>query len=319
MKAAFVMGPEQEPAYGDFPDPVASEGEQVIRVTAAAISPLVRSRASGTHYDSPHQYPSVIGVDGVGRLENGRRVYFALPRPPYGAFSEHTVVRVGQCIPIPKSLDDVTAAAIANPGMSSVVAFTERAHLRRGEVVLVNGATGTAGRLAVQIAKHAKASKVIATGRNPESLRDLSALGADVVIPLEEDKSHLEARFHEQFAQGVNVVIDYVWGSSAETLLIAAAKAQPEAMPVRFVSVGSMSGPAITLPSAILRSSAIQLMGSGIGSVPRRRIGVAIYHLFRIVKPAGLRIATKSVPLAEFRSAWVERDSTRRVVLTVGS
>jgi len=203
--------------------------------------------------------------------------------------------------------------------MSSMVAFTERAHLRRGEVVLINGATGTAGRLAIQIAKHAKAGKVIATGRNPESLRDLPALGADVVIPLEEDKSRLEAPFHEQFTQGVNVVIDYLWGSSAEALLIAAAKAQPEATPVRFVSVGSASGPDITLPSAVLRSSAIQLMGSGIGSVPRRRIGMAIYHLFRETNPVGLRIATKSVPLAEFRSAWADRDSTRRVVLTVGS
>ena len=97
-----------------------------------------------------------------------RRVYFVLPRAPYGSMAEQAVVPSAHCVPLPDELDDVTAAAIANPGMSSWAAYTERARLKAGETVLVNGATGTAGRLAVQIAKYLGARKVIATGRNAE-------------------------------------------------------------------------------------------------------------------------------------------------------
>src|ERR1700677_2757722 len=124
-----------------------------------------------------------------------------------------------------------------------------------GETVLINGATGATGRLAVQIAKHLGAKKVIATARNAEALKSVAALGADVTIPLVDDETALEERFKEQFAQGVDVVIDYLWGRSAERLLIAGAKAGKDAMPIRFVQIGSISGPDIALPSAVLRSS----------------------------------------------------------------
>jgi NADPH:quinone reductase-like Zn-dependent oxidoreductase len=166
----------------------------------------------------------VVGVDGVGCLDDGSRVYFALPRPPNGSMAERTVAPSAQCLPLPDDLDDVTAAAIANPGMSSWAAYMERAKLRAGETVLVNGATGTAGRLAVQIAKHFGAKQVIATGRNTESLKEVAALGADVTVPLVADEEVLEESLKEYFARGVDVVVDYLWGRSAERLLIAAAK-----------------------------------------------------------------------------------------------
>jgi len=167
MKAAIVRQAGQTPIYGDFPEPVPAPGDSRITVTAAAISNVARSRASGAHYSSSGEFPLVAGIDGVGRLDDGRRVYFALPRPPYGSMCERTVAPTTQCLPVPDSLDDVMAAAIANPGLSSWVAFTERARLKAGETVLVNGATGMAGQLAVQIAKHLGASKVIATGAQP--------------------------------------------------------------------------------------------------------------------------------------------------------
>ena len=139
-------------------------------MTAAAISHVVKSRASGAHYSASGQFPFVVGIDGVGRLDDGRRVYFVLPRAPYGSMAEQTVAPSAQCLALPDDLDDVTAAAIANPGMSSWAAYKERAKLKAGETVLVNGATGTAGRLAVQIAKHLGAKKVIATARNADAL-----------------------------------------------------------------------------------------------------------------------------------------------------
>src|SRR5580700_11271181 len=184
MKAAIVVQAGQAPIYGDFREPIPVSGEVRVSVRAAALSNVVKSRASGTHYSSSGQLPFVVGIDGVGRLDDGRRVYFALPRAPFGSMSEKTVIRPSQCVPLPDDLDDVTAAAIANPGMSAWAALQERAKLTAGETVLVNGATGTAGRLAVQIAKYMGARKVVATGRNVQALKVLSVLGADVTIPL---------------------------------------------------------------------------------------------------------------------------------------
>lgn len=317
MKAAIISGAGQAPVYGDVPEPVPAAGEMRIAITAAAISPVVKSRASGSHYSSSGKFPFVVGVDGVGRRDDGSRVYFVLPRAPNGAMAERTVVPAAQCVALPENLDDVTAAAIANPGMSSWVAYVERAMLKPGETVLVNGATGTSGRLAVQIARHLGAGKIIATGRNAAALGAVAALGADVTIPLVEDGAALEDSFKPWFAKGVDVVVDYLWGSSAEHLLIAAARAGADAVPIRFVQVGSASGPEISLPSAVLRSSAITLMGSGIGSVPLDRMLACIGDLLRAAVPAGLEIATTPVPLADIEQAWANDDSRRRTVLTM--
>lgn len=318
MRAAIVEAAGKAPVYGEFPDPVLSDGESRVVVTAAGVSQVTRSRASGAHYSSSGQFPFVPGIDGVGRLEDGRRVYFVLPRAPYGAMAEIVPVRPRQSIPLPDELDDVTAAAIANPGMSSWAAYVERAKLRAGETVLVNGATGAAGSLAVQIARHLGAAKVIATGRNVEALREVEALGADVTIALSDDGDALEDAFKQQFADGVDVVIDYLWGWSAERLLVAGAKAGAEAVPIRFVQVGSISGGDITLPSAALRSSAIELMGSGIGSIPMERMTAAIGEVLRAAVPSGFRIATRTAPLADVGRTWVEDDGSRRLVLTTG-
>src|SRR5580704_15125900 len=235
MKAALVMGAGQTPRYADFSEPTPAAGESKITVTAAAISQVVRSRASGRHYSSSGQFPLVAGDDGVGRLDDGGRVYFGMPRAPYGSMAERAVAPPSRCLALPDELDDVTAAAIANPGMSSWAALEERARLQAGETVLINGATGAAGRLAVQIARHLGAKKVIATGRNIESLRSVAALGADVTLPLVADDDALENSFKAQFAAGVDIVIDYLWGKSAERLLIAAAKASEDGVPLRFV------------------------------------------------------------------------------------
>ena len=317
MKAAIVWGAGQTPVYGEFDEPAPSEGERRIAVTAAAVSQVVKSRASGAHYSSSGQFPFVVGIDGVGRLDDGSRVYFVGPRAPYGSMSERTVASSAQCLAVPDDLDDVTAAAIANPGMSSWAAYSERAKLQAGETVLVNGATGAAGRLAVQIARHFGAKKVIATARNADALKSVEALGADVTIPLVEDEAALEDSFREQFALGVDVVIDYLWGKSAERLLIAGAKAGKDAVPIRFVQIGAVAGPNITLPSAALRSSAIQLMGSGIGSIPLDRFVHAIDGLLRAAVPAGFAIAAHAVPLSDVEQAWSRDDSARRTVFTM--
>jgi NADPH:quinone reductase-like Zn-dependent oxidoreductase len=305
MKAGVVMEPGKSPVYADFRDPVSEEGEELITVAASALSQVTKSRASGSHYTAPGNLPAVVGMDGVGRTQDGRRVYFVMPEAPFGGMAEKVAVRQEQCIPLPDHVDDVTAAAIAIPGMSSWAAFKERAHLVAGENVLINGATGAAGRLAVQIAKFLGARKVIATGRDVEALEQLKALGADVTIPLVPSPKELEGMFKEQFGgDGVDVVLDYLWGESAEILIVAAAKAGKEAVPIRFVQIGAVSGGNITLPSAALRSSAIVLMGSGIGSIPFEGLVGAIRGVMQAVVPGKLQIKTESVPLADIEQTW---------------
>jgi NADPH:quinone reductase-like Zn-dependent oxidoreductase len=315
MKAAIVMEVGKTPIYGDFKEPAPANGEILVTVSAAALSNVVKSRASGRHYSSSGQTPFVVGIDGVGRLDDGRRVYFALPEAPFGSMSEKTVIPPSQCVSLPDDLDDVTAAAIANPGMSSWAAFKERAKLTVGETVLVNGATGTAGRLAVQIAKYMGARKVVATGRNAEALKALSALGADVTIPLGDAGDAFEDALKEQFTgDGIDVVLDYLWGQSAERIIIAGAKAGKDAVPIRFVHIGSVSAPNITLPSAALRSSAITLMGSGIGSIPMDGIVKSIGELMRATVSGGFKIATKTFTLSEVEHVWAGANSMPRTV-----
>ncbi len=318
MKAAIVVEAGKTPIYGDFKEPVAGSGEVLINVRAAALSHLTKGRADGTHYSAKGQVPFVVGVDGVGRLEDGRRVYFAAPQAPWGAMSERTVVRREQSVAVPDDLDDVTAAAIANPGMSVWAGFRERAKLAPGENVLINGATGSAGRLAVQAAKYLGAKKVVATGRDAESLKGVDSLGADVTIPLGDNGDALEEALEEQFAgDGIHAVLDYLWGPSAERILIAGAKAGKEAVPIRFVQVGSLSAPNITLPSAVLRSSAIELMGSGVGSVSIVGLMKCIGEFLKAVVPGEFKVATKTAPLADVEKVWAADTGSPRLVFLV--
>ncbi len=317
MKAAVVRAPGRAPLYEEFPEPVAAPGERGISVTASAISRTTKSRAAGKHYAAPGSVPFVVGVDGVGRLENGTRVYFALPRAPYGGMAERTVVPESRCVPLPPGLDDVTAAAIANPGISSWAALTERAELRPGETVLINGATGTAGRLAVQVSKQLGAGKVIATGRNPAALAAVAQLGADETVSLVGELSELDRALERQFAGRVDVVLDYLWGKSAERLLVAAARASGEGVPVRYVEIGSASGADLSLPSEVLRASAILLMGSGTGSVPVPRLLDAASRLFDAAAAGHWQVPVRVVPLSEVAAAWSAEEGGPRIVLTV--
>jgi NADPH:quinone reductase-like Zn-dependent oxidoreductase len=316
MKAAIVTQAGQAaPAYADFPTPSATEGQHLVRVTAASISHVTKSRASGAHYSAAGALPFVAGIDGVGMRDDGQRVYFLMPPQPYGAMAEWCVVDAAQCIAVPDGLDDGAAAAMAIPGMSSWAALVERASLRAGETVLINGATGTSGRLAVQIAKHLGAGKVIATGREAASLAALHALGADVTVSLTQEADALQAAFKHAFEQGVDVVLDYLWGESAQALIVTAARFGPGGVPIRFVQIGAASGANITLPSAALRSSALQLMGSGIGSVPMPRLFAAIAGVLAAAPAARFEIETRTMPLAQVAQAWGADDARSRVVL----
>jgi NADPH2:quinone reductase len=317
MNAAVVTAFNRPPRYSSFAEPVPAEGERLVNVTAAGLHPIVKALASGTHYGSTGELPFVAGVDGVGRLENGARVYFGVSRKPFGTFAERAPAPSWMCLPLPDGIGDQTAAGIANPAMSSWVALTTRAKFAAGESVLILGATGTAGQLAVQIAKRLGARRVVAAGRNPQALEKLRGLGADATVSLDQERPALVSQFRREFAEaGVDVVLDYLCGSPAESAIEAISQKglQNTAPRIRFVQIGSSAGNAISLPAAALRSSGLELLGSGFGSASLVQILEALAEFFQAAVRQPFQFETKSAPLRDVEALWNRSEQGVRLV-----
>jgi len=316
MKAAVVASFEAAPRYGEFAPPQPEADEVLVSVKAAAVTQLARAFAAGKHHAAAKP-PVVPGMDGVGVLD-GQRVYFAFPRPPVGSMAEQVAVKRIYTVPLPADVDDVTAAAASNPGMSSWVGLTRRAQFRSGESVLVNGAAGVSGRLALQVAKRLGARRVVATARNPDVEAELRELGADAFIVLGQDASALSDAFRRELRDhGVDVVLDYLYGSSAEAFIQACVgpgrgAAEPR---VRFIQLGTLASPNLTLPAAALRSSGLELLGAGLGAVSNQELVRAIGEFLADYRAAGFRAETDVAPLREVETAW-SRPSRARLVLT---
>jgi NADPH:quinone reductase-like Zn-dependent oxidoreductase len=318
VNAAVVEIPGQAPKYQSFPDPVAEDGEVPVRVRAAGLHPIVKGLASGSHHASAKdkQEPSVPGIDGVGVLDDGSRVYFVFVRRPWGTMAERAAAPRRMCIPVPEKLDDVHAAAIANPGMSAWLSLKERAALAPGETVLIMGATGVAGQLAIQSARLLGAKRIIAAGRNVDAL---ATANVDAIIALDQPENAIRDALAAEAASGIDVVVDYLWGRPTELLLEALArgfKAQATQR-TRLVDVGSAAGRTITLPAEVLRSIDLTLLGSGFGAVALDGILATIPTLFDMAAAGNLQIAVEPVPLTEVESAWNRVEKGRRIVFTV--
>ena len=309
MNAAVLHTIGKPPRFEPFLDPRPGEDEVIVHVRAAALKPVEKQLASGSHYASPRELPVVCGVDGVGHLNDGTRVFFGGPRRPYGAMAEHTVVRRAQCFPVPDDLDDEIAAAIPNPGVSAWLSLTHRANLAPGETVLILGATGVTGKLAVQIAKILGAERVVAAGRNEDVLNTLHELGADETIRLNQPHQQLIEVFRRAGGEkGFDVIVDYVWGAPTEALLAAVARAEfmDTGSEMRLVQAGESAGPTITLPASVLRSAALTILGTA-GVPPREVLTDALQHVMTHAAQGLLRIDSERVQLRDIESAW-QRD-----------
>ncbi len=320
MNAAVLHTFNQPPHFEQFPEPIAEENEVIVHVRAAALKPIDQQMASGSHYAAYHKLPAVCGIDGVGCLNDGTRVFFGAPRPPYGSMAERTVVSRSRCFPIPDNLSDDVAAAVVNPGLSAWGTLAWRAQLTAGETVLILGATGVTGKLAIQTARLLGAGRVIAAGRNEQVLNTLHALGADTTIHLDKPGQDLtEAFVREAGDSGFDVIIDYLWGPTTEALLAAIARSDLKAASsrVRLVEVGESAGPTISLAAAVLRSSRLEILGAGSGNAaasPEMWIE-AIRKLMSNVACGALRIDTETVPLREVENAWRREQHGRRAVI----
>jgi NADPH:quinone reductase-like Zn-dependent oxidoreductase len=316
MHAALVEDFSSPPRYREIPPPVPNQGEVLLKVRAAALSNLVRGQANGSHYSSGTTLPFTPGNDGVGITEDGARVYFIAPRAPFGSMAEYSVVSRAMTIPLAADIDDRVAAALGNPGLATWGSLLGRAKLQPGEAVLINGATGIAGKQAIQVAKYLGASKIIATGRDQEALAGLEALGANQTISLTQPKEDLVRSFRSALREsGVQVVLDFLWGPSAEAILAAAAgHGSTEGEPrIRFVQIGSISGNTITLPAGLLRSSGVELLGSGLGSLSSQAILQSLSTMFAAESKVRFAIDVDPVPLSKVEEAWTRKEESRIV------
>jgi NADPH:quinone reductase-like Zn-dependent oxidoreductase len=316
MRAAVVTSFGAPPACQDIPVPAPrASGEAVVDVIAAGLHPRVRSQASGSHYTSTGELPLVPGIDGVCRAPDGTLRYVVLPDTTMGTMAEQTVADLRRSVVLPEDSDPVLIAAAMNPAMSSWVALRRRARLSAGQSVLILAATGSAGRLAIQVARHLGAGRVIAAGRDPERLAGLPALGADVTISLDGDLAE-NARRIGAAAADADVVLDYLWGplSAAAMRAIAISRADP-GQQLTWVEIGSVGGPEAAIPSAALRAVRLHIIGSGQGSVPARDIVAELPALAAEITAGTFRIDARAVPLAGVTAAWADAASEQRIVI----
>ncbi|MGW6912915.1 zinc-binding dehydrogenase [Kitasatospora sp. NPDC054939] len=307
MHAAVITAHGAPPAYGEHPEPVArGEHEIVVDVLAAALHHLTRAKAGGAHYSAAGVLPLVPGVDGVVRDSSGRLRYAVLDDTALGTFAQRTVIDVRRSVVLPDHVDPVRIAAAMNPGMSSWVALRRRIAFPEGRRVLVLGATGSAGRMAVQIAKRFGAAQVIAAGRDTVRLTALPALGADRTLTFDEIAA----------AADVDVVLDFIWGApAADTMLPILTARTDRSAPLTWVQIGSIAGESAPIPSAALRSARLQIVGSGIGSLSPRDFIAELPELAAAVTEGAIDVQARAVPLARIAQEWTHHRTDERLVL----
>lgn len=311
------------PHYADVPTPSAqSEDELLVNVKAVALKHFDKGRATGKHYSStaPAAEGRVIGGDGVCVLPDGTRVYAI---GASGMMAEKAIIDKDRMVKIPGDLDDAIAAALPNAVIGAAMGLRFKAEIREGDVVVINGATGFTGRVTVQIAKHYGAKKVIVTGRNPVSLKELLKLGADEIIPVtlsdEEFTAHLK-QIHSETP--VDIIIDYLWGHSAELILSCLKGDGHFTNRIRFVSVGSVTDDLIQLSAANLRSVDLQLTGSGLGAWSKQQLRLlfseVLPEMFELAAKGKLKVEVKTVNLEDIADLWeLEMKGGERLVVMV--
>jgi NADPH:quinone reductase-like Zn-dependent oxidoreductase len=308
MKAAVVTDFAEPPHYTDFPEPVTrGRDEVVVEVLAAGLHPRVRSQAGGFHYTSTGELPLVPGVDAVVRDPKGKIRYTVLDDATMGTMAERTVIELDRSVVLPDKIDPIVVAAAMNPAMSSWVALRRRIDFRRRQSVLILGATGNAGRMAIQVAKRFGASEVIAAGRDTTKLAELPALGADETLTFDEIAK----------AADVDVVIDYLWGEPTNKAMVDLLTHRSDrSKPLTWLEIGAIAGSDAAIPAAALRSARLQIVGSGIGSVPGRDFVKELPKLAEAVAKGAFDVRARAIPLAEVEDVWTSTaGSSDRIVL----
>jgi NADPH2:quinone reductase len=299
MRAAILREYDATPELGTFDDPAPADGAVVADVLAAGLNPVDIRKAAGVFPLAPKPpLPSVAGWEGIARLQDGSRVYFVDPPPPHGALAERTLVDLSATHPVPEGVDDGVAVALGIAGLAGWLALTWSAGLRSGESVLVLGATGTVGQVAVQGAKLLGASRVVAAGRNPDGLARAAELGADATVRLDE-AGDLAERFREAAdGEGFDVIVDPLWGEPG----VAAMEASKRF--TRHVALGQSAGMHASVSVATVRNKPLTIVGHTNYAIPFEDQQAAYVEMCRHAAAGELTADVEAVPLDDVGAAW---------------
>jgi len=310
VRAAILHEYGVPPEPGEFRDPEPGDGQEVVEVLAAGLNPVDVSIASGTFYGGRPPLPCVVGREGVGRRIGGERVYFDGSAPPFGSFAQRAPIDPQDAIPLPEGLDEALAVCFGIAGLAAWLGLEWRGGLRQGETVLVLGASGVVGRVAVQAARLLGATRVVAAARSREGLEQAVELGADATVQIGA-VDDLAGALAEAAGGGVDVILDPVWGEPAAAALQAANRGG------RLVQIGQSAGPEALISSAAVRGRVLEILGHTNFAAPRE-IKRAAYERMAAHAAAGeLRLDVERVPLEDVADAWARQQASphRKLVI----
>ena len=302
MRAAVLPAHGAVPQVEEFRDPGPEAGAELLDVLAAAMNPIDVRIASGAFPRERYETPYVAGKEGIGRRADGSLVYFDFSRKPFGAFAERTLIDAGSGYPVPDGLDPALAVCLGVSGIAVWLSLEWRGRLAEGETVLVLGASGVVGQIAVQAAKLLGAGRVVAAARNEEALERARALGADELVRLGGEDVAAALR-SASGGDGYDLVVDPLWGEPAVAALAAV---KPFG---RFVNMGQSANVEATLSSAIVRNTPVDLLGYTNYTAGEERKAEAYARIAEHALAGRLRVRIERLGLDDVPAAW-ERQGT---------
>ena len=316
MRAALIERYGEPPVVRDVPEPKPRDAQAVVEVDAAPINPVDISIASGKFYQGSPPTPYVPGGEGIGRLIDapsggpGPRVYFRSVLPQ-GSFAERAVANAQQTGPGPDAVSDELAAALGTPGIAALMGLTRRGHLEPGETVLILGASGVLGAIAVQLARLLEAGRVIAAARDEQALERLRQLGAHETVDLK-NADGLADRIRTAADGHLQLVIDPVWGAPGAAALEALV---PHG---RLVQLGQSAGAETPVRSAVVRGKALSILGYTSFLVPWEEQEAAYRMLVGYAAAGQIRVECETLPLDAAADVWKRQASSphRKLVLS---
>jgi NADPH:quinone reductase len=301
MRAAEIRTPGEPPVVAERDAPVPGDGEALVEVLAAPITPLDLLCATGTSYFGKPATPYVPGVQGVGRV-GGRVVWFptsAGMAPGDGSMAERAVAPEPDLVVLPEGADPVLVAALGLSAVAAHMALTWRGELAPGEQVIVLGAGGVVGQVAVQLARAAGARRVIAGARSEAAQARAEKAGADAVVALDtDDVDELARRFTAAADGPVHLVLDPLFGPPA------AAAARALCPHGRLVNLGSSAGETCPLDSSTLRGKSLRLLGYTNNALTREQRAAAVTAVAEHAARGALAVAHEVVSLVDAAAAW---------------
>lgn len=320
MKAAVLKELGTAPVYEEVKEPEILADEVLMHVKAVAIKTIDKIIASGTHYASYKKVPVVVGMDGVGVLENGTLIYTQSKE----SLAEKASIKKDNYVALPSGIDLSIAAALPNAALGSYLPLMVKGQFEKGKTVLINGGTGITGKFAIQLAKHYGAKKIIVTGRIENRQQELFDLGADELISTEQDEAVFKKEIQRLNRENpVDIVLDYLWGRPAEIIIQTLGgdgDNHPET-PVRLINLGSLSGTNINLDCNIIRSSKLEILGSGLGSYSKTEFSnfykTTLLELFELASQGIVSVDVVVEDLKNIEQAWNRDTNGKRLVIKI--